>query len=124
MSSSKSVTRRFVPVLLVFYAAAFFFFFIRSALSFPSVDFLSVFLWSWVFRTAMLGFVDASTRGLIKPIFKKQVANFLKELQDRNVFVIILTTPGFRDIQLKGDTGYERIKEFKAIVVFLDSLWA
>ncbi len=44
---------------MVFYTAAFFFFFIRSALSFPSVDFLPVFLWNWVFRTAMLGFADA-----------------------------------------------------------------
>lgn len=70
----------------------------------------------------MLGFVDASTRGLIKPIFKKQVANFLKELQDRNVFVIILTTPGFRDIQSKNDTGYERIKEFNKMITYSAAL--
>jgi len=70
----------------------------------------------------MLGFADASTRGLIEPIFKKQISIFLEELQDRNVFVIILTTPGFRDILPKGDTGYERLKVFNEMITYSAAL--
>ena len=71
----------------------------------------------------MLGFVDASTRGLIKPIFKRQVSDFLEMLQERNVFVIVLTTPGFRDIQSGGDTGYDRIKEFNKMIAYTAALY-
>lgn len=70
----------------------------------------------------MLGFADASTWGLIEPIFKKQVANFLEELQNRNVFVIVLTTPAFRDIESKNDAGLNRIKEFNGLITYSAAL--
>ena len=70
----------------------------------------------------MLGFTDASTRGLTTRIYKEQVGDFLELLQKRNIFVIVLTTTGIRDIQSGGDYGYERIKEFNKITSYTAAL--
>lgn len=71
----------------------------------------------------MLGFVDSSTRGLIQPVFQQQVKDFFKMLQDRNIFVVALTTPGFRDIQSGSDTAYKRLKEFNEIITYSAALY-
>ena len=56
MSKTRGTAGRFLIFLLVCYSGFFLFFFIRAALSFPSVDFLPKYLWSWVFSKSFLSF--------------------------------------------------------------------
>ena len=66
----------------------------------------------------MLGFVDSSTRGLIQPVFKEQVNDFLDMLQEQELFAVVLTPPGFRDIQSDDDPAIQRLKEFNEIIAY------
>jgi len=66
----------------------------------------------------MLGLEDSLQRGLIQPVFKNQVDDLLKLLQERSLFVIVLTPVGYRDIKGKDDPRYQRLKEFDDIIAY------
>jgi len=66
----------------------------------------------------MLGLEDSLRRGLIQPVFKDQVDDLLKMLQEHSVFVIVMTPVGFRDIKSKDDPRYQRLREFDDIIAY------
>ena len=66
----------------------------------------------------MLGLTDSITRGLFLQVFKEQVNDFLKNMQDYEAFVIILTTTGFQEIDYMEDYRYKRLKEFNDIIKY------
>ncbi|MCE5250333.1 SGNH/GDSL hydrolase family protein [bacterium] len=71
----------------------------------------------------MLGFVDSTTSGLYQQVFKKQVEDFMKNLQEHKIFAVILTSTGFRDIENTKDFRYMRLKEFNDIVTYAAALY-
>ena len=66
----------------------------------------------------MLGLEDSLQRGLYENVFKDQVDDLLKLLQERAQFVIVLTPVGYRDIKGKDDPRYQRLKEFDDIIAY------
>lgn len=66
----------------------------------------------------MLGLEDSLQRGLLENVFKDQVDDLLKLLQERAQFVIVLTPVGYRDIKGKDDPRYQRLKEFNDIIIY------
>ncbi len=66
----------------------------------------------------MLGLSDSITRGLFQQVFKEQVNDFLKNMQNYEIFVIVLTTTGFQEINYMDDFRYTRLKEFNDIIKY------
>jgi len=71
----------------------------------------------------MLGFVDSNTPGLIEQIFTNQVDDFLKKLREQNIFTIVLTSIGARDIEYGKDYRYDRLKDFNDIITYRAALY-
>ena len=66
----------------------------------------------------MLGLSDSITQGLFQTVFKNQVDDFLKTMQEYKIYVIVLTTTGFQEISYMEDFRYIRLKEFNDIIKY------
>ncbi len=64
----------------------------------------------------MLGSVDTFNRPGLSSTHKENINNFYSILKESGLFVIVLTTPGFRDFKSENDKNAERLEEFNNIV--------
>ncbi len=65
----------------------------------------------------MLGYVDTFNRPGLFSTHKENINNFYSILKESGTFVIVLTTPGFRDFKSENDQNAERLEEFNNIVM-------
>lgn len=66
----------------------------------------------------MLGFVDANSPGEDEYTYREQVKGLFDVLQKNGIFVIVLTTTGYRNFDPNNDMRYLHLKKFNEIIMW------